>query len=44
MEDETGYVNLIVWNRVAEAQRAALLERARLRWCAVAASAMYKGV
>jgi error-prone DNA polymerase len=26
MEDETGYVNLIVWNRVAEAQRAALLE------------------
>jgi error-prone DNA polymerase len=26
MEDETGYVNLIVWKRVAEAQRAALLE------------------
>jgi error-prone DNA polymerase len=26
MEDETGYVNLIVWNRVAVAQRAALLE------------------
>jgi len=26
MEDETGYVNLIVWNRVAEEQRAALLE------------------
>ena len=26
MEDETGYVNLIVWERVAEAQRAALLE------------------
>jgi error-prone DNA polymerase len=26
MEDETGYVNLIVWNRVAEQQRAALLE------------------
>ena len=26
MEDETGYVNLIVWNRVALAQRAALLE------------------
>jgi error-prone DNA polymerase len=26
MEDETGYVNLIVWNSVAEAQRAALLE------------------
>jgi error-prone DNA polymerase len=26
MEDETGYVNLIVWNRVVEAQRAALLE------------------
>jgi DNA-directed DNA polymerase III PolC len=26
MEDETGYVNLIVWNRVASAQRAALLE------------------
>jgi DNA polymerase III alpha subunit len=26
MEDETGYVNLIVWNKVAEAQRAALLE------------------
>jgi DNA-directed DNA polymerase III PolC len=26
MEDETGYVNLIVWNRVAETQRAALLE------------------
>jgi len=26
MEDETGYVNLIVWNRVALEQRAALLE------------------
>ena len=26
LEDETGYVNLIVWERVAEAQRAALLE------------------
>jgi error-prone DNA polymerase len=26
MEDESGYVNLIVWNSVAEAQRAALLE------------------
>jgi error-prone DNA polymerase len=26
MEDETGHVNLIVWERVAEAQRAALLE------------------
>ncbi|HEV7612809.1 MAG TPA: error-prone DNA polymerase [Steroidobacteraceae bacterium] len=26
MEDETGYVNLIVWNRVAVAQRAPLLE------------------
>ncbi len=26
MEDEAGYVNLIVWNRVAEEQRAALLE------------------
>jgi error-prone DNA polymerase len=26
LEDETGYVNLIVWNSVAEAQRAALLE------------------
>jgi error-prone DNA polymerase len=26
MEDETGYVNLIVWNNVAVAQRAALLE------------------
>ena len=26
MEDETGYVNLIVWNSVAAAQRAALLE------------------
>jgi len=26
MEDETGHVNLIVWNRVAVAQRAALLE------------------
>ena len=26
MEDETGYVNLIVWNRVAAEQRAALLE------------------
>ena len=26
MEDETGYVNLIVWNRVATEQRAALLE------------------
>ena len=26
MEDETGYVNLIVWNAVAVAQRAALLE------------------
>jgi error-prone DNA polymerase len=26
MEDETGYVNLIVWERVASAQRAALLE------------------
>ena len=25
MEDETGHVNLIVWNRVAEQQRAALL-------------------
>jgi error-prone DNA polymerase len=26
MEDEAGYVNLIVWKRVADAQRAALLE------------------
>ena len=26
LEDETGYVNLIVWDRVATAQRAALLE------------------
>jgi error-prone DNA polymerase len=26
MEDETGYVNLIVWNRVALEQREALLE------------------
>jgi error-prone DNA polymerase len=26
MEDETGYVNLIVWNRVAVEQRSALLE------------------
>ncbi len=26
LEDEVGYVNLIVWNSVAEAQRAALLE------------------
>jgi error-prone DNA polymerase len=26
MEDETGHVNLIVWKRVAEEQRAALLE------------------
>ncbi len=26
LEDETGYVNLIVWERVATAQRAALLE------------------
>jgi DNA polymerase III alpha subunit len=26
MEDETGYVNLIVWNRVAVEQRAALIE------------------
>jgi error-prone DNA polymerase len=26
LEDETGYVNLIVWNSVAEAQRAPLLE------------------
>jgi error-prone DNA polymerase len=26
LEDETGYVNLIVWQRVATAQRAALLE------------------
>ena len=26
MEDETGYVNLIVWNRVADEQREALLE------------------
>ncbi len=26
MEDETGYVNLIIWKRVADAQRAALLE------------------
>jgi DNA-directed DNA polymerase III PolC len=26
MEDETGYVNLIVWNRIAVEQRAALLE------------------
>jgi error-prone DNA polymerase len=26
MEDETGYVNLIVWKQVADAQRAALLE------------------
>jgi error-prone DNA polymerase len=25
MEDETGHVNLIVWKRVAEEQRAALL-------------------
>jgi error-prone DNA polymerase len=26
MEDELGYVNLIVWERVASAQREALLE------------------
>jgi len=26
MEDETGYVNLIVWNRIAVEQRAALIE------------------
>jgi error-prone DNA polymerase len=26
MEDETGYVNLIVWNSIAVAQRAPLLE------------------
>jgi error-prone DNA polymerase len=26
LEDETGYINLIVWQRVATAQRAALLE------------------
>ncbi|MGA2398321.1 MAG: OB-fold nucleic acid binding domain-containing protein [Steroidobacteraceae bacterium] len=26
MEDETGHVNLIVWKRIAEEQRAALLE------------------
>ncbi len=26
LEDETGYVNLIVWERVAAAQRAALIE------------------
>jgi len=26
MEDESGYVNLIVWERVASAQRAALIE------------------
>jgi error-prone DNA polymerase len=26
LEDETGYVNLIVWERIANAQRAALLE------------------
>ena len=26
LEDEVGYVNLIVWERVAAAQRAALLE------------------
>jgi error-prone DNA polymerase len=26
LEDETGYVNLIVWERIAKAQRAALLE------------------
>jgi error-prone DNA polymerase len=26
MEDETGYVNLIVWSRIAETQRAPLLE------------------
>ena len=26
MEDETGYVNLIVWNRIAVEQRAPLLE------------------
>jgi error-prone DNA polymerase len=26
LEDETGYVNLIVWRKVADAQRAALLE------------------
>jgi DNA-directed DNA polymerase III PolC len=30
MEDETGYVNLIVWNRVAVEQRAALLESSLL--------------
>jgi error-prone DNA polymerase len=30
MEDETGYVNLIVWERVASAQRAALLESSLL--------------
>ncbi len=26
LEDEVGYVNLIVWKRVADEQRAALLE------------------
>jgi error-prone DNA polymerase len=30
MEDETGYVNLIVWERLASAQRAALLESSLL--------------
>jgi len=30
MEDETGHVNIIVWQRVAEAQRAALLESSLL--------------
>jgi error-prone DNA polymerase len=33
MEDETGYVNLIVWKRVADAQRAALLESRLLLVC-----------
>jgi error-prone DNA polymerase len=30
LEDETGHVNIIVWERVAEAQRAALLESSLL--------------
>jgi error-prone DNA polymerase len=30
MEDETGHVNIIVWERVAAAQRAALLESSLL--------------
>jgi error-prone DNA polymerase len=33
MEDETGYVNLIVWNTVAVQQRAALLESRLLEVC-----------